>query len=318
MHEWDESQIMTILQEQGILNNKYMLRHSEILVCCPFHADKNPSMSISLTKGGIVHCFAGCFDGTFTQFVYKLLGGYGKQAVEYIRRFQKGEEFMFEKLPRKEHAKIVKIPTWDDLEISEEELAQYDYTDWTYSVGRGIREEVCKKFRLGINYQRAAITFPLKVNSKYIAVCERKINEKKFYIPPKLEGRKPVAYLDEAIELSEKNDISKIVIVESIYNALTCFTYGIPAIATLGSPTEIQAEILKKSKIREFLIACDGDNAGTVFASKWMKWFRDKKITTEISLPKGKDVNDLVTDDPTGQYFSEIVGRVYWDSETKL
>lgn len=313
-HEWTEQQIMTVLQEQGILDRKYVLKHSYILVCCPFHNEKNPSCSITFEKGGLVHCFAGCFDGTFTQFIYKLLGGYDKpHAVEYVRKFQNEETYKFEQLPRREIQQKVAIPSWDDLKVGEEQLKQFDWTDWIYSRNRGISEEVCRQFRVGIDYENGAITFPLKLNGEYRAICRRQILDKKFKIPTELRGRKPLAYIDEARELTAQNGVNKVVLVESIYNALTCYTYGIPAVATLGTPTDIQAEILKQTDIKEVLIACDGDTAGRVFALKWLEWLKDKKQTTLIHLPATKDVNDLVKDDPTGSSFNELIGKAYWE-----
>lgn len=310
-HKWSEEQIRTVLHEQGLLNRPFNDRHrSYILICCPFHNDKNPSMCIDFRKG-VVHCFAGCFDGTFTQFIYKLLGGYDQRAVEYVRQYQGEDEYKFQQLPRKEYRPRIEIPTWDDLEVKEEELRKFDHTEWLYSKGRGISEDVCRKFRLGIDYEWGAVTFPLKMNGKYIAICRRELKGKKFHIPTELRGRKPIAYLEEAVALAHENKKDKIILVESIYNALTCYTYGIPAIATLGMPTEIQAEILKQSKVREILIACDGDKAGEKFTKKWKDWLKDKIKTEVVLLPEGKDVNDLVRDDPTGKLFEEIIGRKY-------
>ncbi|MDR2091127.1 MAG: toprim domain-containing protein [Clostridiales bacterium] len=311
-HEWDEYQIRTVLQEQGLLNRKFEDKRSYILICCPFHNDKNPSLSISLTKG-VCKCFGCDFSGTFTQFIYKLFGGYDQRAVEYVRKFQKGENFKFEVLPLKEFKPKVVIPSYDDLNVPEEELAKYDYTDWVYSKGRGISEDVCRKFRLGIDYKWGAVTFPLMMDGRCIAICRRELQNKKFHIPTELGGRKPLAYLQEAQELAYENKINKVVLVESCYNALTCYTRGIPAVATMGTPTEIQAEILKQSMIGEILIACDGDSAGTVFTLKWRDWLKDKKKVIPIQLPEEKDVNDIHTDDPTGKLFNDIIGKIYWN-----
>ena len=311
MHEWSESQIRQVLQEQGILNNKYDDRNkSRILVCCPFHPDKNPSCDISLRKS-VVNCFCGCFKGTMTQFVYKLLGGVNPTSIEYIKRFHKEEEFKFEQIPRRDVKPKIEIPSWDDLEVTEEELKKYDNTEWVYSKGRGISEKVCKAFRLGIDYDKNAVTFPLRIDGKIRAVCRRSIDRKRFHIPTELSGRKPVAYIEEAIALSGANKTSKIVLTESIYNALTCYTFGIPAIATLGTPTEIQAEILKRTGIKEFIIACDGDKAGREFTSKWLEWLKDKKRTVLAYLPEGKDINDLIQLDPTGREFDRVIGKTY-------
>lgn len=309
MDIWAENQIMVVLQEQGLLAKKHRRVGNEIMICCPFHADKTPSMSISLDKG-IVHCFAGDFDGTFTQFIYKLLGSYDRDAVEYVKRFQGGIEFKINPLPTKSYIQDIKIPQWDDLNIPEEQLAKFDFTDWQYSTGRGISKEACKRFRLGFDYERGAVTFPMFVGGKCIGIATRKIDKKKFYIPKELADRKPLMYLDEAVKQARLNKKSKVVVTEGIYDSLSCYTHNIPSVASLGCPTQEQAQMLIESDIKEVLLACDGDNAGRLMENQWKGWLKDKKKVTSLNIPNGEDLNSLLKNEVE---FKKIVVDKYWE-----
>lgn len=51
------------------------------VVCCPFHKDSSPSMSIT---GNLWHCFSGCGGGDTIEFVKKLHGLDFKAAVKFI------------------------------------------------------------------------------------------------------------------------------------------------------------------------------------------------------------------------------------------
>lgn len=47
---------------------------------CPFHHDRNPSLSINLSSGGWI-CFAGCGKGDMINFQQRLTGSNFKEAV---------------------------------------------------------------------------------------------------------------------------------------------------------------------------------------------------------------------------------------------
>jgi DNA primase len=55
---------------QPVLTGRENLNASEIQVCCPFHNDKNPSMSIN-TNSGLFHCFGCGVSGSAIGFVMR-------------------------------------------------------------------------------------------------------------------------------------------------------------------------------------------------------------------------------------------------------
>ena len=78
------------------------------------------------------------------------------------------------------------------------------------------------------------------------------------------------------------------------------WTWGIPAIALIGTGSSEQYKILNKSGIRSYILAFDGDVAGEVGANKFVLNIKNSMIR-QVQIPKGKDVNDL-----TFEQFKEL------------
>jgi DNA primase len=102
---------------------------------------------------------------------------------------------------------------------------------------------------------------------------------------------KPVYALDK-VEPTTK----ELVVVESIINALTLWSWGIPAVALLGTGTNQQYTILENYPVRKYILALDGDDAGRKAVVRFRKKVKSKLIETYI-MPEGKDVNDLTYED---------------------
>ena len=83
------------------------------------------------------------------------------------------------------------------------------------------------------------------------------------------------------------------VICESIFNALTCWKWGIPAVALLGTGTKNQYKILNDLPVRKYIIATDPDEAGERAADKLRRNLSRSKIIKYYVIPEGKDLNDL-------------------------
>ena len=116
------------------------------------------------------------------------------------------------------------------------------------------------------------------------------MNDKTFLIDYNKE--KPVYLLNYII----KKGITEATVCESQINALTCYGFGYPAIALFGTGTDYQYNILKKSGIRFYHLAFDGDNAGRKATKKFIDNIKNAFIDV-IILPEHKDVNDLTQEE---------------------
>lgn len=190
--------------------------------------------------------------------------------------------------------------------VSEEELAQYRFTV-PYMYERKMTDEAIEKFDVGFDphyvppgwhKELPCITMP--VHDEYgrtLFICRRSI-EGKFFSYPK-DVIKPLYGIDLI-----PPGCKSVIIVESCINAITCFVYGYVAIALLGTGDDYQIKQLRSLGIREFVLCFDNDEAGHKGVRRMKKYLSDIAILWTMTVPEGKDVNDL--DKSTFDYLYSI------------
>ncbi len=284
------------LAEKGINRfNEFKVGSYNIQFNCPVHAngqEKNPSCGIlikdsNIKKIGIVHCFTCGYTAKLEQMISYCfgvndLGYFGKKWL--IKNFvvvqTEKREDIFLNLDRAEKKEKIQC---------EEDINKYRCYH-PYMKQRKLNDDIIEKFEVGYDKETNCLTFPVKdKKGKILFIARRSVKGKFFHYPE--EAQKPVYGLYEFEAYAERKE--RVVICESIINALTCWSYGIPAVALNGLGTEYQAEQLKQMDCRHFILGFDNDSAG-VRASKLL---REKllgyKLISYYVLPKGKDINDL-------------------------
>lgn len=265
---------------------------NDIMVTCPFHKhgqERKPSFGISKIDMKC-HCFACGYSGNLFDVISKIFGyddngEYGKKwlshnflsvVVEERKRIELN-------LGRNKHISNNKF-------ISEEELDKYRYVH-PYMYERGLTDEIIEKFDVGYDSVSNCITFPvLDINGNCVFIARRSVVRKFFNYPTNVE--KPVYGANLFVDGLYK----QAVICESIFNALTCWKWGIPAVALLGTGTTSQYKILNQLPVRKYIIGTDPDEAGDRAADKLRKHLSRTKIITRYDIPKNKDINDLDKD----------------------
>lgn len=291
--------IVETLQQQLFLLHinkldKVEFRQRDIRVTCPVHGgghERTPSCDILLEDkvdssgktipAGTVSCFACGFKGNLVKFIAECLNTSYQKACEWILN---SSSYNLLETTREidmldgATSAIVKLPT-----ITLEELKSYDYVH-EYMFQRKLTWEIIQKFDVGYDPKLNAITFPVWVNGECLFVCKRRVDFKRFDMPS--ISPKPIYGLDYITD-------KEVIVCESIFNALTCWVYGKQAIALFGTGSEYQIEQLKRSGIRSFVLAFDGDGAGKKATCKFKKALSDFAVVTEMQLPEKKDINDL-------------------------
>ena len=183
--------------------------------------------------------------------------------------------------------------------VTESELAEYRYTV-PYMYERKLTDEVIEKFDVGVDLhfvptdrvrEVPCITFPVKdINGNVLFVYRRAIANKNFYMPAGLE--KPVYGIYELAKTA-----SVVVLCESIFNCLTCYVYGVPALALFGTGTKAQIEMLKRTGVKEYVLGLDPDDAGLRGSNKLKRALSSVAIVRKMEIPKGKDINDLTKEE---------------------
>ena len=268
-----------ILQDKG----------TNVAINCPVHNDGNEKHSSCQiyadingdTEYGKTHCFACGLNISLYELVniyFEQKGDFGKEWL--CERFGVPVSFI-EVLPE------ITLKPREVKCLNEDILNKFqDYHP--YMEQRKLTLEVIKRFKIKYDHATRSIVFPVwDQHGKLVMLTRRSVIDKTFYIDKDIE--KPVYLLHEII----KNSITKVHVCESQINALTLWGWGIPAIALIGTGSNHQYEILKKSGIREYILCFDGDAAGEKGADRFKKHMPKNVLISNIQLPPGKDINDL-------------------------
>ena len=272
---------------------------------CPFHKggqERKPSFGINGEKDKC-HCFACGWSGSIEEMVSEISGymddgKYGKRwlikrfnSIEIETRPNIMEGFNGRKSCDRIHARSINRSnnrdnnTSDNI-ISDEELDKYRYIH-PYMYKRGLTDEIIERFDIGYDREREEITFPVADLSGTVRfIAGRSVKSKFFRLPKSLD--KPV-YLGYEF-VSGRYKVAYI--VESFLNCLTCWKYGKPSMAMIGTGNEKQYEILNRLPVREYILAFDPDEAGRKATERFKKHVHGK-IIKELVYPDNRDINDL-------------------------
>lgn len=268
---------------------------SGIAVACPHHSDgyeRHPSCYINISSDSAPYLWAHCFtcqgSWSFTEFVGLCFG----QSESF------GKKWLLSKYNSKEITSSVKLkPIILDRSDSEQSyldesiLNQFE-SYHPYMKKRKLTDEVIKKFDIKYDPQTKCIVFPVRDKwGNLVGLTRRSVIDKRFIIDKGFD-KKNIYCLDKV--LKERT----VYVVESQINALTLWGWGYPAIATFGAgcPDE-QINELNKSGIRHFVICFDPDQAGVKGANKLKKMLSKDKFVDIVTMPVGKDVNDLTKEE---------------------
>ena len=268
-----------------------------ILITCPVHSDgleSNPSCRIfNITddpnlEAGYAHCFSCGYHGSMSMTINALFD-------ELDPRF--GEEWLIDHfgdtlVQVEEYLPPIELPDKESKKYLDEKiLEKYDYYH-PYMWKRKLSKEVVDQFRVGYDMERKAITFPVyDEKHRLVMVTARSVENKKFYIPA--DSDKPVYLLYDIIE----RGVTKVIVAESQINSLYARSLGYDSIGLFGTGSRAQLDTLKKSGIRNYILAFDGDEAGRKGAYRFKKAMGDDVFITDLRLPKGKALNDLSPDE---------------------
>ena len=271
-----------------------------VSITCPFHKDgqeNKPSCGVHAIKDGSLeygwfNCFTCGASGPLYKLVAKCLNTSDSGGKAWlINNFgtyigSKNHFDIADKIIINKHQMITNsnIPKFD--------LSQYqDYHP--YMTQRKLSMDVIHKFNLKYDTNSKCIVFPVyDFMNNLVMLTRRSVESKAFFIDKDI--KKPIYLLNYLVD----NKIPYAIICESQINALYCHSLHLAGVATFGCKVaEHQVEILNKCGIKHFIIAFDGDSAGRAGAEALLQKLNKDIIIDILSLPNGKDLNDLNLDE---------------------
>lgn len=324
----DEISILTELKNQLAANGIYRFKTfrtttNHIQFNCPFHKggqESKPSCGIvtrdihygngKVVKAGTVHCFACGYVGTLETMISELFGrnDFGIFGKEWLRKNFTTVEYEERPEIKLDMSRGNKKAPQTFQYVSEDELDTYRYTH-PYMYQRKLTDEVIEMFDVGYDKDFVlkgndgkeshlrCITFPVRdITGGTLFIARRSVDMKFFHYPA--GTLKPIYGIYELSKLPEYPH--EIIVCESIFNCLTCYVYGRPAIALNGTGSDSQLKELKSLPCRKLILGLDPDNAGRKGRKRIRDALSGSKIITELDIPEGKDINDLTRDEFDG------------------
>ncbi len=165
---------------------------------------------------------------------------------------------------------------------------------------RKLTDEIIDKFDVGFDAEfippgrkkpLPCITIPVRDSTgNTLFFCRRSIEGKFFHYPTGVT--KPVFGIDMI-----PPNTSTVIVCESCINALTCWVYGYPAVALMGTGNSYQMSQLQRLGVKEYIICMDGDDAGKRSTEKLKKHLSSIAIVYTVNMIPGKDVNDCTKEE---------------------
>ena len=322
---------------------------SDLMCTCPFHAngkEHNPSCGVLLQQkvtkdktyeAGTVHCYTCGYTADLPQFVADLLGlsspveGFKWLVNQYNYQTEERE------LPDLD---MYRGSTAKSSVLEESLVKQYTQNllqseeACRYLHKRRIANWVLEAYELGFDPEDKTVLFPVRgMDGKVIFYKGRSIAGKHFYNAKEVDKTSVVFGLWEILNGSfswgTSDQIEEVWITESEIDALSLISYGVPAVAIMGSHiSEDQCKELERTPFRRFVIATDNDDAGRKGASQIkrllipkgfrfinLKWHTSLGLTQSMILGEGiPQITDRINKGiDTARYNAERVAR----TETK-
>jgi DNA primase len=270
-----------------------VIKGNKFICCSPFRTERHASFAVNLESGLFID------SGNSDEYLHKgnlikLLATLRNEEYEAIEDYliEKYSTILADTDTLKLDMNLLLTPS-KPLCINMENI-QHLYTEKTdYFTGRGISLEVQKMFALGFNPKDGTVAMPWMDNKgNIINIKYRQIKQKAFFYEVGGQQIKEHVYgIYQCIQLKAK----RVYVCESEIDALTLWTYNIPAIAVGGSSlSSNQKQIILNSGIEEFVIATDNDLVGNRFRRFLKSELGGNLILFSFAFPPNvKDVNDM-------------------------
>lgn len=250
--------------------------HPNIMVTCPFHAggeEEVPSMGVYVGDGekkGLANCFACGYKGSIETIIEDL----GEDTEDYLGV---------------ESVRTINLSPARETLLDTHIQFTMNYTKAypVYLAERGVNKETARAYDIG--YKGDKVVFPImNTYGEETGYITRSINSKDYKISYGTHKR----FYGEQVLTREFPETREVFIVEGVFDVLTLYQIGLPALGLLGVGNNYQASELTNSKYRRIILLLDGDEAGREGARKLAESIKGKEVIV-INLREGLDPNDM-------------------------
>jgi len=269
-----ESRRQFVVSQLSMLPGKKKVISGSTFVCCPFHSEKTPSARIfhspSTRVPGILKCYGCGTVAKWDEFAQQL----------GLQPFVTGRPVVTFYVPRPVESEVENEKyTLRDLPLGKK---------WRGISTRLLAEIGCKYY---INqYQQKFIWLPVFVNKElrgYTKARLKKEEGKLSYINSKSSWSSEYGLFpfDYSVNMTKNK---RVVLVEGQRDALRLISFGIPALAIIGTQswTDKKARLLEMFGISSVVLLLDGDPAGIQGTQTALEYLEDIYEVRTVALWK--------------------------------
>jgi hypothetical protein len=257
------------------------MRNDEILIRCPFHDDRRPSLYVHVGHKlipGTYHCFVCNSKGMWTALAKKL--GLDVEHIEILKKESESNKIINPFSIFKENLKEMELAASQTNSIEEPRGLESLEDEFTW---RGLNKKTLEKVEARLLWQKKSASYwlylPLKMNKKLegytLCALKKEPNAPKYLL---FGEAGKILFPFDAVE-NNKN----ICLVEGHYDALRLVSLGINAMCIFGvnNWSESKKSSLLSKSPKKIYILMDGDDPGRAAA---LKIYNELKFGTPVEI----------------------------------
>lgn len=311
----DASDLEKLIRDLGFSKIRIVNSHNDtnIMFCCPWHGESNPSAGISANKE-YGACYA-CGQG----FTLLSLVAYMKDmSLRKARDYLEERYNVKKKTTGKKVRKIKRYGEPDELdegdesrEINNATLPYYRLAPYKsgkvchdYLLDRGFSKETCRTFKIGWDANRSRITIPIfNIEEQLLGFIVRAVLDENDPDYKRVYGKSDKYLVDNfqrSLTLFPINMFPKgndtVVLVEGSLDAMRGHQYGFNnVLAVLTSKlSKEQVRLLHRLRVKNIVLAFDDDKAGQEGCKKAYEMLKNDFIVYKVKYPEGKkDIGEM-------------------------
>lgn len=262
------------------------------MACCPFHRENKPSFGVHVDTG-VYNCLGCGARGQFGKLVKHLEKHDTVWDAERSLVMRFGEFRVEIDAPLELDFKDQAAPAWMDESVLVDLRWRHSYLEQ-----RGISELWQRRFEVGYDPKKMAVTFPWRDAAGHLVIIKyRSVVGKQFWYSG---VAKKSHHLYGFHHVKRRRDCL-VCITESETDCLYLWQAGHPAIAIGGSSlSDEQVRLLSNSTIEELVIFTDNDEAGRKALQQIALALSSHMKVTGVDwrlFPDKKDANELTLDE---------------------
>ena len=268
----ETTELKSLLDKMGL--RRVTQRNNNLMACCPFHKENNPSWGISVSEPHFYGCFGCGAKGTLFTLLIKIGGYSASKSAQLTNRIE--TEF--------------NLPTFGDARkgintIDYRLLYPFQLTKTAiqYLRKRGVDLVTAEKTELTFDHVQERVLFPWKYMGLLIGVTGRSIDpDNRVKTLPyfgTMKGQCPY-FPSGSIDIK-----SPLVIVEGEIDALRVYQAGFPNVCAVGFGrlSKDQAALILASGVREIIVFTDDDHTGDLIAHQIAKLLGERLRVHRVS-----------------------------------